>query len=54
MDEIVYTLSTVNYDAVKSQAVPIIVGIIQQKFIDSRVINDKALSYILIDWSSLP
>ena len=51
MDEIVYTLSTVNYDSVKIQAVPIIIGIIQQKFIDSRVISDKALTYVLVDWS---
>ena len=54
MDEIVYTLPTVNYDSVKIQAVPIIVSILQAKFPNSRVINDKALSYVLIDWSVLP
>ena len=51
MDEIVYTLSTVNYDAVKSQAVPIIVSIIQAKFPDSKVTNDRPLSYVLVDWT---
>jgi hypothetical protein len=51
MDEIVYTLSSVNYDAVKGQAVPIIVSIVQAKFSDSKVTSDKAMTYVLVDWS---
>jgi hypothetical protein len=51
VDEIVYNLSSVNYDAVKGKAVPLIISILQSKFPDSKVISDKALTYIMVDWS---
>jgi len=51
MDEIVYNLSSVNYDTVKTQAVPIIISILQTKFPDSKVTSDKELSYVMVDWS---
>jgi hypothetical protein len=51
MDEIVYNLSSISYDTVKVQAVPLILGILQKKFPDSDIKSDASLSYIIVDWS---
>jgi hypothetical protein len=51
MNDIVYNISTVNYSTVKVQAIPIILSILREKFPDSKVSSDKALSYIVVDWT---
>ena len=51
MDEIVYNLSSVTYDTVKVQAVPIILGILQTKFPDSSIKTDASLTSIIVDWT---
>jgi len=51
MDQITYNLSTVNYESVKIQAVPIIVRILQAKFPDSIISTDTKLNYVMVDWT---
>ena len=51
MDQITYNLSTVNYESVKIQAVPIILRILQAKFPDSIISTDNKLNYVMVDWT---
>ena len=53
MDQIVYNLSNVNYDTVKTQAIPIIIQLLQAKFIDSVISVNKQNTYIMVDWAIL-
>jgi len=51
MEKLVFNLSTVKYDTIKLQAIPFIISILQEKFVDSVITVNKQKTYISIDWT---
>jgi hypothetical protein len=50
-ENVIYDIPCVNYNTVKADAIPIIISILQAKFVDSVISVDKKNTYISVDWT---
>jgi hypothetical protein len=50
-ENVIYDIPCLNYDSVKPQAIPLIISILQTRFVDSVISVDKKNTYITVDWA---